>query len=182
MKNRKKILLTAVLTSFLLTGCADPVKDGMKALEAGDYKEAAAQFQEAAGSEDKKEAAEGYRGLGFALYEEGDYKEALDAFQNALDAGAQQTVEIYNLMGVSAMQTQDYKTALEAVQSGLALADSASEESADPELIREMRYNEIICCEQTADWESAKQKMTEYISDYPDDEQASREADFLQTR
>ena len=47
---------------------------------------------------------------------------------------------------------------------------------------REMKYNEIICCEHLADWESAKQKVTEYLNDYPDDEAMQREAEFLETR
>ena len=45
-----------------------------------------------------------------------------------------------------------------------------------------MEYNEIICYEQQSDWENAKAKITEYISKYPDDEAAQKEAEFLQTR
>ena len=45
-----------------------------------------------------------------------------------------------------------------------------------------MRYNEIVCYEQTADWESAKQKISEYLADYPGDETAEKEAEFLETR
>lgn len=49
-------------------------------------------------------------------------------------------------------------------------------------MIQEMEYNEIICYEQTADWENAKQKITEYTEKYPDDENAKKEAEFLETR
>ena len=45
-----------------------------------------------------------------------------------------------------------------------------------------MEFNEIICCEQLADWENAKEKADEYIKKYPDDEAAQKEAEFLQTR
>ena len=40
---------------------------------------------------------------------------------------------------------------------------------------REMEFNEIICCEQLADWENAKEKADEYIKKYPDDEAAQKE-------
>lgn len=182
MKNKTKILLAALTVSFMLGGCAGPVEEGIKALEAGEYKEAAEYFEKAASGKEKEEAAEGYRGLGFAYYEEGNYEEALNAFEKALDSGATQTVELYNLMGVCSMHLGNYEAALEAVRSGLAIAENSDGESAKEDLIREMRYNEIICCEKTADWTAAKEKMEQYLADYPDDEKAAREAAFLQTR
>ena len=45
-----------------------------------------------------------------------------------------------------------------------------------------MKYNEIICLEKTADWEMAKEKMSEYQAAYPEDESVAKEAEFLQTR
>ena len=75
------------------------------------------------------------------------------------------------------------RAGLEYIQSGLAMTDAASgDESADADLVREMEFNEIICCEQLADWENAKEKADEYIKKYPDDEAAQKEAEFLQTR
>ena len=56
------------------------------------------------------------------------------------------------------------------------------EDAADAGLIREMEYNEIICLERQADWEAAKEKITAYTEKYPDDENARKEAEFLQTR
>lgn len=49
-------------------------------------------------------------------------------------------------------------------------------------MLREMKYNEIVCLEQQADWQSAKQKVDEYLSEYPDDESVQKEAEFLITR
>ena len=184
MKRKKAAaVIAAFSTAFLLAGCANAVKSGTEALEAKDYETAAAEFQTAADDEDKKTSAEGYRGLGIVYYETGDYANALEAFRRALDNGAEQTAELYNLMGVSAMQTGDYEAGLEYIQSGLAMTDAASgDESADADLVREMEFNEIICCEQLADWENAKEKADEYIKKYPDDEAAQKEAEFLQTR
>ena len=86
-------------------------------------------------------------------------------------------------LGAAAMQEQNYEKALEYFQAGLELAETQSgEDSADAGMIQEMEYNEIICYEQTADWENAKQKITEYTEKYPDDENAKKEAEFLETR
>ena len=184
-KNLMGVVLAGALAAVTLSGCSNPQKAGTEALEAGDYEEAKTQFQSLAGSDDRDRAAAGYRGLGMTYYEIEDYTSALEAFQQAVDNGAEQTAQLYNLMGICAMQNGDYASALEYIQSGLALADSTGDgagESADAELIRQMRYNEIICYEQLADWENARQKAEEYLSEYPDDEAVQREMDFLKTR
>lgn len=182
----KKKKLTGIITLSLLmtcaaSGCANPEKDGTEALEAGNYEEAQAQFTELSQSGDKEESAEGYRGLGMTYYEMEDYEKALSAFEQAEDAGVSPDVQLYNLMGVCGMQTGDYVKALEYIQAGLALAD-ASSGGASEELIQEMKYNEIVCYEQQTDWENAKQKASEYLEDYPDDEAVQKEAEFLETR
>ena len=179
--NRIKMILASMAVSFLMTGCAGAVSQGVKALEDGDYAGALSKFQEAAEGTDDGESAEGYRGMGIAYYESGDYAAALEAFKNALDGGAE-SVFLYNLAGVCAMQTGDYETALGYIQAGLSLSDTDSGKETDAELVREMKYNEIICCEELADWETAKAKISEYLEQYPDDETAQREAEFLKTR
>ena len=185
-KNRNRAFaaaLVCVLAAGMVTGCANPRKAGAQAMEEGQYEEAVTQFQQAAESENRETAAEGCRGLGMAYYELEDYESALEAFRQAEDNGAQMTVQTYNLMGVCAMQTGDYASALEYIQAGLAMADSATgDEVPHPDLMREMRYNEIICYEQQADWENAKTKAAEYLSEYPDDEAVQKEAQFLETR
>lgn len=182
---KKKLLILSAVSMFLLSGCASALKDGTEALESGDYETAAASFQQAVSEEegDRANLAAAYQGLGMADYELGSYADALEAFESAVDNGAEQTVQLYNLMGVSAMQTGDYEKGLEYIQAGLALTDAGSDgESTDAGLIREMEYNEIVCLERQADWESAKEKIAAYIEKYPDDEAAQKEAEFLETR
>lgn len=182
---KKKILILAMMSTVLLSGCAGALKDGAEALESGDYETAAASFQKAVSEKgDREDMAAAYKGLGMADYELGSYADALEAFESAVDNGAEQTAELYNLMGVSAMQTGDYEKGLEYIQAGLALTDAASSdgESTDSGLIQEMEYNEIVCMERQADWESAKEKIAAYIEKYPDDETAQKEAEFLETR
>lgn len=172
----------ALIAAGLVCGCANPQKAGVAALEEGNYKEAETQFKELAESGDDN-AAEGYRGLGMVYYETGDFQAALEAFEKAAESGLQPGIQTYNLMAVCAMQTEQYGPALEYIRSGLVLADTASkDEQPSDELIREMKFNEIICCERQADWAGAKQKVTEYLEAYPDDEAAQREAEFLATR
>ena len=148
-------------------------------------------FREAAESSDREKSAEGYRGLGMAYYESGEYGNALEAFQEAVDLGTEETVQLYHLMSVCGMQAwtdaeEDeaaYTSVLEYIQTGLALAENGSGGDApDADMIREMKYNEIICYEKLADWENARQKADEYLSEYPDDEAVQKEAEFLKTR
>ena len=176
-------MILAVAAAGLFCGCSSPQKAGVNALEKGEYEVAKAQFEELTKSGDKEEAAGGYRGLGMACYEMEDYEGALAAFVQAVDNGIQPSVQLYNLMGICAMQTGDYAAALSYIQSGLALTHTSDgEDKAGTELVKEMRYNEIVCYEQQADWESARQKVTEYLEDYPDDETVQKEAEFLETR
>ena len=52
------VLVMAVSAMCMMAGCGNTVKDGTEALEQGDYDTAIASFEEAAGSDDKEEAAE----------------------------------------------------------------------------------------------------------------------------
>ena len=92
-------------------------------------------------------------------------------------------MQLCHVMSVCAMQSGDYEKALEYIQTGLGLAQTSDgKESSDAGMLREMKYNEIVCFEQKADWESAKQKAEEYLQEYPDDETVQKEAEFLKTR
>ena len=149
------------------------------------YDAAETAFEEATKNENKEVAADGYQGLGMTYYEQEEYDKALEAFQTALDQGAEQTQELYNLTAVCAMKTEDYAKALECFQAGIALAESKTGDDktkADTALLQEMEYNVIVCYEKQADWENAKSAMKQYQEDFPEDDSVSKEAEFLQTR
>ncbi len=175
------LVLCVCMLAVSLTGCGNALKAGIKQMESGDYQKAAESFQKVIDKgEDTKEV---YRGLGMALYEQEDYAGALSAFQTGLDNGMEETPQMYNLMGLSAMETGDYASGAQYFVTGTALADArASEETIDGELLREMRFNAVVCYEKALDWANAKEKAAEYLEDYPDDEEMIREAEFLQTR
>ena len=105
MMIRKKlaVLMLAGVTC-LASGCGNVVKDGTEALGEGRYDAAETAFEEATKNENKEVAADGYQGLGMTYYEQKEYDKALEAFQTALDQGAEQTQELYNLTAVCAMK------------------------------------------------------------------------------
>ena len=175
MKRQAGKCAAVPLAALMLTGCgSNLLEDGTSLLEEGNYEDAAAAFQEAV-DEDSQDA-EGWRGLGLARWEQKDYEGALEAFQSVLDNGGDKTGELYNLMGCCAMQLDNPKEALNYFRLGME-ADDVSDE-----MMQEMRFNEIAAYEQSGDMESAKSKLEDYTADYPDDEKAAKEAEFLETR
>ncbi len=81
---------------------------------------------------------------------------------------------IYNQMGICYAAQGDYENSLAAFENGLKTEGSAYRQ--------ELSYNRIVAYENLGDFENAKKYMKEYLEDYPDDERAQREYEFLQTR
>lgn len=184
MKKMTAVILLAGVC--LLTGCAsNQIDKGTELLEEGSYQEALDIFQQAA-EDGKSEEAEAYRGIGMAEYELEDYAAALEAFQKVLDCGGEETETMYNLMGICAMKQSDYQGALNYFEKGIILweasADEKEQEKIDDSLRQEMMFNQVVCYEKQQDWENAKTKIEEYISAYPNDAKAQKEAQFLSTR
>ena len=101
-----------------------------------------------------------------------DRNYAITVYQSYLATG--QSKAIYNQMGMCYAASGDYENALTSFQSGLALSDLAYDQ--------ELRFNEIVAYEKLGDPMKAKELMTSYIQDYPNDEVAQREYQFLKTR
>ena len=100
------------------------------------------------------------------------------AFQKALEQKTEQpfTGTIYNLLGICEMKLNNPASAKDYFQLGIGLKGNSAE------LDREMKYNLIVAFEQTGDWESAKAKLAEYTAEYPNDANALKEQQFLETR
>ena len=47
---------------------------------------------------------------------------------------------------------------------------------------QEIQFNVIVCYEKLEDWDNAEAKLEDYVTAYPDDEKAAKEAEFLKTR
>ncbi|MCI9603260.1 MAG: tetratricopeptide repeat protein [Ruminococcus sp.] len=194
MRNRKiRYLVLSAALMCVLTACSkNGIKEGTELLEKGDFEKAATVFEQAAkeAETEGERAPEAYRGMGMACYALEDYEGTRQNLQKALDEGGLETPIIYNLIGVSSMKLEDYDTALAAFDKGTGLPESGvvsrgskEEETADySEVIREMKFNRVVCLEKKLDWENAKAAMAEYASLYPDDANAQKEAEFLSTR
>ena len=194
MRNRKiRYLVLSAALMCVLTACSkNGIKEGTELLEKGDFEKAATVFEQAAkeAETEGERAPEAYRGMGMVCYALEDYEGTRQNLQKALDEGGLETPIIYNLIGVSSMKLEDYDTALAAFDKGTGLPESGvvsrgskEEETADySEVIREMKFNRVVCFEKKLDWENAKAAMAEYASLYPDDANAQKEAEFLSTR
>lgn len=169
------VTMTAIVLSLTISGCgANPSEEGVELLEQQKYEEAAEVFQ--AAIDEEKNMDDAYRGLGIARWETEDYEGAREAFENALHNETEKTATIYNFLGNCEMKLENPKSALNYYRLGLEAEDCSED------MRQEMRFNEIAAYEQTGEWESAKAKLASYITDYPDDEKAAKEAEFLETR
>ncbi|MGL6198750.1 MAG: tetratricopeptide repeat protein [Lachnospiraceae bacterium] len=170
----KKFLFIIIASALLLGGCAEEEPTGTELLEQGSYEDAAEKFEAAIA--DGQNPEEAYRGLGIAYWEQGDYRRARASFSRALSYGAEETASIYQFMGVCDMQLGYLESALSWFEKGLVTADASDE------MIQEMKFNQIAVYEQLGDLDRAKEKLAAYVADYPDDEQAGQELEFLETR
>ena len=169
------LYIAVFLMAIMLTGCiVNPYKSGMEALESEQYEEAAEQFKEAVKNEQNK--ADSYRGLGIALWETKDYEGAKEALRNALEEGSEKTATVNNILGSCELQMGNIKEAVTYFEEGLKVEDS------DDKLKQAMRFNCIFAYEKLGDMETAKNLLSEYVKDYPEDEEAAKEAEFLETR
>ena len=160
-----KRIVPLILACMMLAGCGQNVyKKGVESLENKDYEAAQENFQKAV--EDKKNVADSYRGLGIAYYEQEKYKDALAAFENAVSAGTKETGTICNMMAVCKMQTENYEDAISYYEKALDHSDCSDD------MKQEIQFNVIVCYE----------KLEDYVTAYPDDEKAAKEAEFLKTR
>lgn len=104
-----------------------------------------------------------------------DYSGAAAAYEAYITAWPDlKTAAVHNQLGMCYMETGDYEKALASFQAGLALNDET--------LMRTLRRNEIAALEQTADYDTAYEKVQSYLSAYPEDAQMKREKDFIQSR
>lgn len=146
--------------------------------------------------------AENYTVKGKICFLKGQYEEALEYLETAIDKGdveanlylartyealgdeeeAEACINAYvkvnpessvsfNQLGCKEMEKGNYDEAASLFEQGLALEKVTNEQ--------ELRSNLIAAYEYGGDFESAKEKMREYVKDYPKDAAAAREYLFL---
>ncbi len=121
----------------------------------------------------KKEDPELLIYLGRTYEALGDAGYAVSLYQNYIDTSGKDA-SVYNELGLAKLRMSDPEGALAAFRGGLAAEDGDEEQS--------LRFNEISACEALSDFSSAKERAGEYIKDYPADEEAKKEYEFLSTR
>lgn len=174
MKRRKLNVLCLAVCVLVLTGCTKVTQKGIDQLESKQYEQAAQTFGKVIKS--GKSLDEAYHGQGIAYYELKKYDKAKESLQKALENGADQTATLYQILGDCNMQLGNYEEALTNYWDGM------SGEGLTEKQLQEMSYNEVMAYEQLKDWKTAKVKMAAYVRKYPEDEKASKEAEFLETR
>jgi len=177
---KKYGVIILVMLSILLTACVprNCIEEGTALLAEKRYESAIEVFEESI--EKGLEIESAYKGIGLAQYEMGQYEMALGSFEQAFQNGAEKTPILLNLVGICNMKLQQHQDALDSFGHALLLAEMNAEEHS--ELIRELRFNEIVCYEKLSDWRTAKIKVDEYLAMYPDDEVMQNESRFLKTR
>lgn len=188
-KNKKKVIarrIVIVVLSLVLAGLClclyllvckrNPSEEGIEYLKNGQYEEAIGEFEQAV--KDEINVGDAYRGIGIARWEQEDYEGARDAFKKALEEETESpfTGTIYNFLGNCELKLGNPAEAQNYFQLGIGLKGNSEE------LDREMKYNLIAALEQSGDWENAKTKVAEYTAEYPDDVNAQKEQQFLETR
>ncbi len=104
---------------------------------------------------------------------QGDTEEANELYELYVESHSDDT-ETLNALGLARLSEGSYDQALTFFQKALEQEHPANEQ--------ELRRNEIIALEYLQDFAQAREKMTSYLADYPDDEAAAREYEFLQSR
>ena len=134
----------------------------------GKYNEAVSALEKV----DKKKFEDASLYLGMSYEAMGDYNYAASVYNGGIENSTNPA--LYNQLGLCQMKRGAYAEALEAFKLGL--------ECEDKSLHQSLRFNEAVAYEYLADFEAAKKLMAAYLKDYPNDDAAQREYEFLKTR
>ncbi len=111
--------------------------------------------------------------LGEVAQEQGDDTYAISVYRRFLQDDQSQA-SVYNALGVCELRMGNYSDALSDFQIGLSLNDSEQ----NPALLR----NTVAAYEYMGNFETAAERMSEYLALVPTDEEAQRENIFLTSR
>lgn len=103
----------------------------------------------------------------------GEYNYAASVYLSYLQEKGESAL-IYNQLALCDMRLEDYDGALAALKAGLELNDLS--------LRQTMLFNQIVVYEKQGNFKQAASLMSSYVRDYPDDETAVREYNFLKSR
>lgn len=174
MKRKNICAVCLALCVLVLSGCGNAMKEGTEQLEKKDYSGAVESFSEVI--KEGKNVGEAYHGQGIAYWELQEYEKCREVMEKALENGVTGTPNIYQTLGDACMALGEYEEALSSYWKGMG-CDGLTEEQ-----LQAMLYNEVMAYEGLKDWDGAKVKMAAYVAKYPEDTDAQKEAEFLETR
>ena len=135
-----------------------------------DYSNAKKELTEAV----NKKSTEGILLLGMVYKAQGDTANARAMYQQYIETEGSSSAKGYNGLALCDIDEGNYDNALTDITNGL--ADASTEEMQD------LLYNEVVVYEKKLDFATALSKIQEYLKMFPDDENASKELIFLQSR
>lgn len=103
----------------------------------------------------------------------GNSEQAMKLYETYLADHGDDTATLYEL-GLARLGQGSYDQALAFFQKGL--------EAEKPMNRQQLRRGEIVALEYLLEFAQAKEKLASYVSDYPEDEEAAREWEFLRSR
>lgn len=135
-----------------------------------DYENAKKELLEAV----NKNSTEGMLLLGMTYRAQGDTSGARNMYQQYVETEGSEPAKGYNGLALCDIADGAYDSALENISKGL--ADTSTED------MQNLLFNEIVVYEKKLDFVSAYSKVQEYVTMYPDDEDAAKELIFLKSR
>lgn len=117
---------------------------------------------------------EAYYYIGEVYREKKDYVKSVYYYETYIQEGNVKNPGVYNQLAFSLIKLDDYSNAIKYIEKGLNMGQIGAR--------RILLKNEIVAYEGMGEFDTALDKMEEYISLYPGDEEAQREKLFLETR
>ncbi|MDF2485156.1 MAG: hypothetical protein K0R46_1324 [Herbinix sp.] len=103
-----------------------------------------------------------------------DYPKAIYYYDIFIDEGEIMAPNVFNQIASCLIKTGDYSKALQYLEHGIAYNHAGT--------MQILKKNEIIAYECLGEFDKAKEKLTQYLTTYPEDTEAVREAEFVETR
>jgi tetratricopeptide (TPR) repeat protein len=136
----------------------------------GDYQVALSELSEGF----KNGFTEAYYYIGEIYRIKKDYLKAIYYYDIFIKEGEIMAPNVYNQIASCLIKTGDYAEALGYLEEGIAFNHTGS--------MQMLKKNEIVAYECLGEFEQAKEKLSQYMTDYPNDKEAAREAQFVDTR
>ena len=170
----KRFYLTFTLPILLLAvSCSDSDTPGGEPSPSDPREECRFSNVKATPAATSADFSDSYLYLGRAYAATGDYNYASSVYNNYLSKQGP-NAEIYNELGLCEMAKKEYQNALAAFQAGKQIEGNS--------LMQTLCFNEIVAYEYLEDYQQAEVLMNAYLQNYPDDQTAIREQQFLSTR